>query len=85
MKVAKVQRYRVIIEKDEDGFFVATVPALPGCVTQAKTYETLMERIQEAIELCLEVAADDKLYRAQQKVFSYEPVFIGIEDIAVRV
>lgn len=85
MKSTKVKHYKVIIEKDEDGFFVAHVPALPGCVTQAKTYEALMERVQEAIELCLEVATADKQYRAQQKIFSYEPVFIGVEDIAVRV
>lgn len=85
MKVTKVQHYKVIIEKDEDGYFVAAVPALPGCVTQAKTYEILIQRVREAIQLCLEVAADDKLYRSQQKKLSYEPVFIGIEDIAVRV
>lgn len=79
----KSQHYKVIIEKDEDGFFVATVPALPGCVTQAKTYEQLMKRVQEAIELCLEVEQSDKHYRQQKKLFAYEPAFVGIEDVTV--
>jgi predicted RNase H-like HicB family nuclease len=48
------QCFNVIIEKDEDGFLVASVPSLKGCHTQAKSYDQLMERIQEAIELCLE-------------------------------
>lgn len=46
--------FNVIIEKDEDGFYVATVPALKGCHTQAKSLDVLMERTKEAIELCLE-------------------------------
>jgi predicted RNase H-like HicB family nuclease len=45
----------VIIERDEDGFFVATVPELKGCHTQAKSLDVLMKRIKEAAELCLEV------------------------------
>ena len=48
--------FNVLIEKDEDGYFVATVPALWGCHTQAKSLDALMKRVQEAIELCLEVA-----------------------------
>ena len=47
--------FNVIIEKDSDGYFVATVPELRGCNTQAKSLDTLMRRIREAIELCLEV------------------------------
>ena len=39
MKITKIQNYKVIIERGEEGYFVAQVPALPGCVTQAKTYE----------------------------------------------
>jgi len=46
--------FNVIIEKDEDGFYIASVPALKGCHTQAKSLDVLMERINEAIELCLE-------------------------------
>ena len=47
--------FSVVIEKDEDGYFVASVPALRGCHTQAKSLDVLMKRIKEAIELCLEV------------------------------
>ena len=49
------KEFNVVIEKDEDGYFVASVPALRGCHTQAKSLDVLMKRIKEAIELCLEV------------------------------
>ncbi len=48
------QQFDVIVEKDSAGYFVASVPALPGCHTQAKSLDELMVRIREAIELCLE-------------------------------
>ena len=47
--------FHVIIERDGAGYYVATVPALKGCHTQAKSLDKLMERVREAIELCLEV------------------------------
>ena len=50
-----MREFSVVIEKDEDGYFVATVPALRGCHTQAKSLDTLMKRIKEAVKLCLEV------------------------------
>jgi predicted RNase H-like HicB family nuclease len=46
--------FNVIIERDEEGFFIASVPELRGCHTQARSLDTLMERIREAIDLCLE-------------------------------
>ena len=49
------REYDVIIEQDSEGYFVATVPALRGCHTQAKSLDVLMERIKEAVALCLEV------------------------------
>ena len=49
------REFNMVIEKDSDGFFVASVPALRGCHTQAKSLDVLMKRIKEAIELCLEV------------------------------
>jgi predicted RNase H-like HicB family nuclease len=49
------RQYDVVVDKDSDGFFVASVPALPGCHTQAHSLDELMSRIKEAIELCLEV------------------------------
>jgi predicted RNase H-like HicB family nuclease len=49
------RKFTVLIERDEDGYYVASVPDLRGCHTQAKTLDTLMKRIHEAVELCLEV------------------------------
>ena len=49
------RQYDVVVERDSEGYFVGTVPALPGCHTQAKSLDELMLRIREAIELCLEV------------------------------
>jgi predicted RNase H-like HicB family nuclease len=46
--------FNVVIERDADGILVASVPALPGCYTQASTHDELMARIKEAIELHLE-------------------------------
>lgn len=48
-------RFSVVIERDEDGSYVASVPELPGCHTQAGTLDKLMERAREAVELYLEV------------------------------
>jgi predicted RNase H-like HicB family nuclease len=65
------QEFNVVIERDADGYFVASVPAPRGCHTQAKSLDVLMRRIREAIELCLEVE---------------EPVaneFVGVQRVAV--
>lgn len=47
-------KYRVIIEQDEDGIFVAEVPSLPGCVSQGETRTEALRNIQEAIEVYIE-------------------------------
>jgi len=47
-------KFRVLIEKDEDGVFVATAPSLPGCITQGPSREEALKNAQEAIELYLE-------------------------------
>jgi len=65
------REFNVVIEKDEDGYFVASVPALRGCHTQAKSLDVLMKRVKEAIKLCLEV----------EEPISNE--FIGIQRVAV--
>lgn len=66
-------QYDVVVERDSAGYFVASVPALPGCHTQAKSLDDLMVRIREAIELCIEVNGD-----------SVEPLdFVGIQRISV--
>lgn len=51
--------FTVLIEKDEDGMLAGSVPALKGCHTQANNMDQLLERIQEAISLCLEVENED--------------------------
>ena len=48
------RKFTVLIEQDEEGYFVATVPALRGCHTQAKSLDTLMKRVREVIQLCLQ-------------------------------
>ncbi len=65
--------YNVVIEKDSDGFLVASVPSLPGCHTQAKSFDELQIRIREAIELCLEE------YGGKHEAME----FVGIQRIAV--
>ena len=47
-------KFAVVVERDEDGYYVASVPELPGCHTQAKTLDELTVRIKEAIEAYLE-------------------------------
>ncbi len=66
------REFNVVIERDEDGYLVATVPALRGCHTQAKSLDVLMKRVREAIELCLEV--EDPATNQ----------FVGVQRIAVN-
>lgn len=67
------REFTVVIERDEDGYFVAHVPELRGCYTQAKNLDTLMKRVREVIELCLE---DDGK--------AAEPMeLVGVQRIAV--
>jgi predicted RNase H-like HicB family nuclease len=64
----------VVIERDEEGWLVTSVPSLAGCHTQARTMDELLERIKEAIRLCLEVRGAD----------AEEPLeLIGIQRVAV--
>lgn len=58
MADSKPREYDVVVERDGEGFYVASVPALPGCHTQARSLDELMVRVKEAIELCLEVEGD---------------------------
>lgn len=83
----KVLNFRVIVEQDEDGVFVASVPAIPGCYTQGKTYEEAMKRVKEVIELCLEEAESDSSYKAQIDFSEGESLqnrFLGITMIPVK-
>ncbi len=51
--------FQVVIELDSEGYYVASVPELHGCHTQARSLDRLLSRIKEAIELCLEVEDSD--------------------------
>ena len=53
------RKFTVVIERGEDGYDVASVPALRGCHTQAKSLDELIQRIREAAELCLDVEGED--------------------------
>ena len=68
--------FDVIVERDEDGWFIADVPALPGCHTQGKTKKAVLKNVREAIELYLEVMAEDKR--------KPRTGFVGIEKVAVH-
>ena len=58
--------FPIVIEKDEDGFFVAVNPSLTGCYSQGKTVEEALANVQEATELCLESADKDEVNRDTQ-------------------
>ncbi len=72
MKVKHIQQtFTALIEQDEDGFYIATVPSLKSCYTQAKTLEELYPRVKEVIALCLEEAKPIKTK------------FIGVQQIEI--
>jgi predicted RNase H-like HicB family nuclease len=67
-------QFNVVVEKDSEGNFVASVPTLPGCHTQARSLDELMLRIREAIELCLEEQGSGP-----------EPLdFVGVQRVTVN-
>jgi len=63
----------VVIERDSEGYYVATVPQIPACHTQALSLDEVMLRVREAIELCLEV----------EGVPGQELEFIGIQRVTI--
>jgi predicted RNase H-like HicB family nuclease len=69
------RQFDVVIERDSDGFYVASVPQLPGCHTQAKSLDEAIDRIREVIELCLEV----------EGTTAGDLEFVGIQRVTVAV
>ena len=67
------REFSVVIERDEEGYYVASVPALPGCHTQARSLDTLIDRIREAIALSLEVEAEAES----------DLEFVGVQRVSV--
>jgi predicted RNase H-like HicB family nuclease len=53
------KEFNVLVERDREGFYIASIPELKGCHTQAKSLDDLMARIREAAELCLEVQGQE--------------------------
>jgi antitoxin HicB len=49
-----IMKYRILVEQDEDGIFIAECPSLPGCISQGKTREEALENIKDAIKSYLE-------------------------------
>ena len=70
----KMREFIVIIQKDEEGYYVAEVPGLKGCHTQAKSLDELMERVKEAIELWLEVYGEEAFEGLE---------LVGVQKVAV--
>ena len=81
-KAVKELQFKVLIEQDENGIYVASVLELPGCHTQGKTLEQVRERIKEAIELVLESDKDIKRDKLQSPQ-SYSN-FFGVEEVTIR-
>ncbi len=69
------REFNVIIERDDEGYYVASVPELRGSPTPAKSFDTLMSRIREAIDLCLEVEGGS----------GEQAEFIGLQRVSVNV
>jgi predicted RNase H-like HicB family nuclease len=72
----KSVNYTVLIEQDEDGMYIAKVPDIPGCYTQGKNVEQAMERIREAIQVCLEAEELEDILPLK---------FVGIQQVEVKV
>ncbi|MBI4919679.1 type II toxin-antitoxin system HicB family antitoxin [archaeon] len=68
----KIYNFTVLIEKDEDGLYIGSVPALKGCHTQGETIDELLRNVKEAIGLCLEV----------EKEVSQDE-FIGVQKVQI--
>ena len=67
------RQFDVVIERDDEGYYVASVPQLPGCHTQSRSLDEVTQRVREAIELCLEVEG------APERSLE----FIGIQRITI--
>ena len=67
------REFYVLIEQDEDGFFIGEVPQLRGCYTQGRTMDELLKNIREVIQLCLE----------DQPEIESLPEFLGVQKVTI--
>ncbi|MEA5509442.1 type II toxin-antitoxin system HicB family antitoxin [Crocosphaera sp. UHCC 0190] len=72
MMKGQLREFYVIIERDEDGYYIGEVPQLKGCYTQGETLDELMINIKEVIELCLEDEENNTLSK-----------FVGIQKVSI--
>jgi predicted RNase H-like HicB family nuclease len=72
------REFSVVIEQDEDGYFVASVPALRGCHTQARSLDALMELVREAVQLCIEAEGAEGAENAPAA-----NRFVGVQRVTV--
>ncbi|KKP92761.1 MAG: hypothetical protein UU32_C0044G0004 [Candidatus Woesebacteria bacterium GW2011_GWB1_41_10] len=86
-KNVKVNNFKVLIEQDEDGVFVASVPDIPGCYSQGKTYEEAVQNVREAVELCLDVARDYPDYKSKINYPNPDSQsrFLGVTEVFVQI
>ena len=75
MDKKKIYNFMVLIEQDEEGWYVAKVPDIQGCATQGKTVEQALERVKEAIQVCLEA----------EKIENSPLKFIGLQKVEVKI
>jgi predicted RNase H-like HicB family nuclease len=73
--ITMAEKFNVIVEEGEDGYLISEVIELPGCHTQAKTYDELIRRTKEAISLYLSVKKPETL----------RPKFVGLQQVEVEV
>ncbi len=71
----KVYNFTVLIEQDEDGWYVAKVPDIQGCATQGKTVAEVLERVREAIQVCLEA----------EKEAPVPLKFVSVQNVTIEV
>ncbi len=77
VRIAKNKKFPVVVERDEDGFYVVQCPVLSGCFTQGKTLDEALKNIREVIELCLEEKENRDL------LASYHPRELSLHTISL--
>jgi len=74
----KFKQFPLLVEKDEDDFYVVECPTFSGCYSQGKTLDEALENIKEVIHLCLEEDIN------QQLVGDYEPQELSFHTVQVK-
>ena len=75
----KILNYRVIVEQDEDGIFVASVPSLQGCYTEGDTFEETLNNIEDVIKLHIKARKARGLPLDDSKT-----KFVGVKELTIN-